>query len=116
MSAFVSTRAPLDLGAVNEAVGYARSVCPSMPVPDLGGDRFWWQVNMHLHGVALDALYAALAFNDDLSWGAVRDRRDEQRGYAYSAVTVELRHASLTLYSEHSALHAAAATTNAPAG
>jgi hypothetical protein len=73
-------------------------------------------MNLHLHGVALDALYAALAFNDDLPWSAVRHRRDEERGYAYSSVTVELPHVWLTLYSEHSPLDATPDTTSVSAG
>jgi hypothetical protein len=116
MSALVTTPAPLGLGAVNEAVGYARTASPSTPVPDLGSERWHWRVNMHLHGVALDVLYAAMAFNDDLPWGSVQHRRREEYGYAYSYVTVELPHACLTLFSEYSPLDDVTATANPSAG
>jgi hypothetical protein len=115
MSAIVATRARLDLGAVNEVVGYARTASRSVRVPDLGDERFRWRVDMHLHGVALDALYAALAFNDDLPWSAVHHRREEP-GPAYSWVTLELPNVWLTLYSEHNPLDATPATTSVSAG
>ena len=98
-----AARTVFALADVNTAIGYARRVRPPAPVPDLG-HLFWVRVEVHLHGVPLDVLHAALAVNDDLAWNAIRHWPDEDRGHEYWSVTAELPGAWLALYSEHQPL------------
>jgi hypothetical protein len=92
-----------DLAAVNEAIRYARGVLPVTPAPELGG-AFFTRFELGLHQVPADVFYAALAVNDDLPWDSVRRYRDEQGGYQYVTVALELPHARLVLFSEYEPL------------
>jgi hypothetical protein len=92
-----------DLAAVNEAIRYARGVLPVAPAPELGG-AFFARFELHLHDVPAEVFYAALAVNDDLPWAGVRRYRDEERGYQYVTVALELAHARLVLFSEYDPL------------
>jgi hypothetical protein len=92
-----------DLAAVDEAIRYARGVLPVTPAPELGG-AFFARFELSLHDVSAEVFYAALAVNDDLPWDGVRRYRDEERGYQYVTVALELAHARLVLFSEYEPL------------
>jgi hypothetical protein len=92
-----------DLAAVNEAIRYARGVLPVTPVPEFGG-AFFARFEFGLHQVPADVFHAALAVNDDLPWDSVRRYCDEECGYQYFTVALELPHARLVLFTEYEPL------------
>ena len=103
MSTMHAAAVRCDLAAVNEAIRYARGVLPVTPAPELGG-AFYARYELRLHQVPVEVFYAALAVNDDLPWDGVRRYRDEQCGYQYVTVALELAHARLVLFSEYEPL------------